>query len=102
MYDPEIPGELVTFDFIGRLFKGRNGECYILVLVDYLTRWCTIGVSNRADSYIVIKRLQNWKANYGCPQRLLCDPGSYHRSARFKEVVFRALNKVNVYSSRMT
>ena len=84
MYDPEIPGELVTFDFIERSPKGRNGECYILVLVDYLTRWCSIGASNRADLDIDIGGLQTWIANYGCPQRLLCDSTCYYRFARLR------------------
>ena len=78
--DPSRPGELLVFDFLGRLPSGPRGERYIFVIVDYLTRWCSLGLSPKADSQTVITGLELWTTHYGRPARLLCDPASYHKS----------------------
>ena len=82
--DPKKPGEVITCDFLGRLPKGRSNARYILSIVDYLSRWASLGLSEVANSNTVIEGLNKWISLYGKPRRLICDPASYNRSVELK------------------
>ena len=56
--DPSRPGELLIFDFLGRLPPGPHGERYIFVLVNNLTRWSSRRISQKADPPTFISGLE--------------------------------------------
>jgi transposase InsO family protein len=71
------PFELVGMDIMGPLPESVNGNRFIIVAVDYLTRWCEVGTLATATAENVAKFfLDEVVARHGCPQRILTDNAS--------------------------
>ena len=79
------PFELITWDFLGSLTPvGDLG--YLLVVVDYATRWCEVSLVPSADHHQVMLMLSAIYARYGTPRICLSD-----RSPAFKDQHSRAM-----------
>ena len=56
------------FSFTGPLSKTRNNNQYIIVVVDYFTKWVEAEPTENVTSQDVIKFLINVFARHGVPQ----------------------------------
>lgn len=83
--DPITPGELVSFDFVGPLPRGKGNVLYMLVIVDNLTRWCHAIPYKASNTTNLIRGLERWISLRGCPKRLLCDHATYNLSHQFQK-----------------
>jgi transposase InsO family protein len=71
------PFELVGMDIMGPLPESGSGNRYIVVAVDYLTRWCEVSALRAAKAEDVARFfLDRVVAVHGCPKRILSDNAS--------------------------
>ncbi|KAE9254329.1 hypothetical protein PF002_g2921 [Phytophthora fragariae] len=70
------PFSLLVVDAVGPLPETESGNKYILVFVDYFTRWAEAFVVKKLDSVTFDEAVVNGVvAQHGVPSRLLGDNG---------------------------
>jgi len=68
------PFHRVAFDIIGPLPETNDGYRYILVMVDYFTKWAeAYPLTNRYAVDIADVMMSRWFVTYGVPLKLHCD-----------------------------
>ncbi len=72
---PGLPFTRVGLDIIGPLPITNNNNRYIIVLVDYFTKWVEAEPLSSIESSDVIKFLTNVFARHGIPEILITDNG---------------------------
>ena len=76
-----------------------NGNKYILVITEYLTRWCeAIALSDATANSVAQALLQRVIFPHGCPHQLLSDQGSQFRSEVIR-VLSQCLGITQVFTS---
>ena len=85
---PGYPMERVAMDISGPLPKTPDGNRYILVVVDYFTKWPeAYAIPNQEARIIAQQLVDEWICRYGVMQRLHTDQGRNFESAVFKEII---------------
>lgn len=82
------PFQRVGFDLMGPLPKGWNGEQWIIVCMDYFTKWPVVGALKTTGS----KDITDWIRDnvltvYGVPEEITTDRGVQMTSEEFKRFV---------------
>nr|GEZ90415.1 reverse transcriptase domain-containing protein [Tanacetum cinerariifolium] len=75
-------------DFIG-LFLSSRGNKYILVVVDYLSKWVEANVLPTNDARVVCKFLKNLFAQFGTPRAIISDQGTHFCNDQFAKVMLK-------------
>ena len=83
---PKRPGELIAFDVAGKLPKTKNGNEYILVVVDHFTKWTRYYAMKTATSKETAKCLVEYMLIHGIPERFLSDQGANYQSFLIEEI----------------
>ena len=74
----EAPFERIGIDFVGPLPETEEGNRYILVMVDYFTKWPEVKATKRADARTVVKFLyEEVICRHGPPIYLHSDRGTH-------------------------
>jgi hypothetical protein len=74
----EAPFERVGIDFVGPLPETEEGNRYILVAVDYFTKWPEVKATRKADAKTVVKFLyEEIICRHGPPIHLHSDRGTH-------------------------
>jgi hypothetical protein len=73
-------------DFMGP-FKTSQGFQYILLAVDYVSRWIEAVPTRLADSATVIKFLTSLFSRFGVPKVLISDGGTHFINSQVKKLV---------------
>ena len=93
------PFELLGWDLMGPFPTSINGNKYILVITEYLTRWCEAAALPDATTHSVAQALLHKVIfPHGCPQQLLSDQGSQFRS-EVLQVLSHSLGIKQVFTS---
>jgi Integrase zinc binding domain/Integrase core domain len=75
------PFERIGIDFVGPLEKTKNGNRYILVVTDYLTKWPEAKPMKEATSENVVQFIyERIICRHGCPKIILSDRGTHFRN----------------------
>jgi len=82
--EPGYPFSRVGLDLIGPLPKTGAGNKYIIVLVDYLTKWVEAEPLKEIGSNDVIRFLKKVFARHGVPELLITDNGPQFYSDKTK------------------
>ncbi|GJS87712.1 reverse transcriptase domain-containing protein [Tanacetum coccineum] len=72
-------------DFMGP-FPSSRGNKYILVAVDYLSKWVEAKALPTNDARVVCKFLKSLFARFGAPRVIISDRGTYFCSDQFAKV----------------
>ena len=76
-----------SIDFIGPLSSSFSKE-YILLVVDYVSKWVEVVTTPTNDAKTVIKFLKkNIFSRFGVPRVLISDGGSHFCNAQLKKVL---------------
>lgn len=79
--------ERVAIDVVGPLPSTTSGNRFILVVVDYFTRWPeAYAIPNQKARTIAQKLVDEWVCRYGVMQMLHTDKGKNFESRIFKEM----------------
>nr|GEX32937.1 reverse transcriptase domain-containing protein [Tanacetum cinerariifolium] len=73
-------------DFMGP-FPSSRGNKYILVAVDYLSKWVEAKALLTNDARVVCKFLKNLFARFGAPKAIISDRGTYFCNNQFTKVM---------------
>nr|GEY55503.1 reverse transcriptase domain-containing protein [Tanacetum cinerariifolium] len=73
-------------DFIGPFLSSRWNK-YILVAVDYLSKWVEAKALLTNDARVVCKFLKNLFARFGTPRAIISDRGTYFCNGQFAKVM---------------
>ena len=93
------PFELVGWDLMGPFPTSIHGNKYILVITEYLTRWCeAIALPDATASSVAQALLQRVIFPHGCPRQLLSDQGSQFRSEVIR-ILSHSLGITQIFTS---
>nr|GEV81565.1 reverse transcriptase domain-containing protein [Tanacetum cinerariifolium] len=73
-------------DFMGP-FSSSRGNKYILLIVDYLSKWVEVKALLTNDSQVVCKFLKNLFARFGAPIAIISDKGTRFCNDQFTKVM---------------
>nr|GEW49653.1 glutamate--tRNA ligase, chloroplastic/mitochondrial [Tanacetum cinerariifolium] len=69
------------------MFPSSRGSKYILVAVDYLSKWVEAKVLPTNDARVVCKFLKNLFARFGTPRAIISDRGTHFCNDKFAKVM---------------
>ncbi|GJY59148.1 reverse transcriptase domain-containing protein [Tanacetum coccineum] len=75
-------------DFIG-LFPSSRGNKYILVAVDYLSKWVEAKALPTNDARVVCKFLKTLFSRFGAPRAIISDRGTHFCNDQFTKVMLK-------------
>nr|GEY25771.1 reverse transcriptase domain-containing protein [Tanacetum cinerariifolium] len=78
--------DLWGIDFM-RPFPSSKGNKYILVAVDYLSKWVEAKALPTNDARVVIKFLKSLFSRFGTPKAIISDRGTHFRNDQFTRVM---------------
>ncbi len=85
---PQYPWEYAGLDFVGPLPQTPSGSAYILVFVDYFSKWIEVCAVREATALVAARKLLSEVfARHGAPKYLISDRGSVFMSDLFKHTV---------------
>ena len=78
----------IGIDYVGPLPISKNGNRYIIVAMDYLTKWPEAKPVKEATADETIKFLyEDIITRHGCPQRILSDRGTHFNNQLMEKLV---------------
>nr|GEV94511.1 reverse transcriptase domain-containing protein [Tanacetum cinerariifolium] len=75
-------------DFMG-LFPSSKGNKYILVAVDYLSKWVEAKALPANDARVVVKFLKSLFSRFGIPRAFISDRGTHFCNDQFTKVMIK-------------
>ncbi|GJX45768.1 reverse transcriptase domain-containing protein [Tanacetum coccineum] len=75
-------------DFMG-LFPSLRGNKYILVAIDYLSKWVEAKALPTNDARVVCKFLKSLFARFGAPRAIISDRGTHFCNDQFTKVMLK-------------
>ncbi|GJR07041.1 reverse transcriptase domain-containing protein [Tanacetum coccineum] len=75
-------------DFMG-LFPSSKGNKYILMAVDYLSKWVEAKALPTNDARVVCKFLKSLFARFGAPRAIISDRGTHFCNDQFAKVMLK-------------
>ncbi|GBN46994.1 Transposon Ty3-G Gag-Pol polyprotein [Araneus ventricosus] len=86
-YNVGAPFERMALDILGPLPVTTKGNRYVLVLMDYFTKWPeAIPIPDQEASTVAEELVRAWISRYGVPMILHSDQGTNFNSALFTEL----------------
>ncbi|GBL81190.1 Retrovirus-related Pol polyprotein from transposon 412 [Araneus ventricosus] len=86
-YNVGAPFERMALDILGPLPVTTKGNRYVLVLMDYFTKWPeAIPIPDQEASIVAEELVRAWISRYGVPMILHSDQGTNFNSALFTEL----------------
>ena len=86
---PSEPFDRISMDVIGPLKRTHNGNQYILVMIDALTKWPeAMAIPNQTAETIAKMFVENIICRHGMPKALLTDRGTNFVSKLFKNICY--------------
>ncbi|GKB40844.1 reverse transcriptase domain-containing protein, partial [Tanacetum coccineum] len=79
-------------DFMGP-FPSSRGNKYILVAVDYLSKWVEAKALPTNDARVVVKFLKSLFARFGTPRAIISDRGTHFCNDQFAKVMLKTVGK---------
>nr|GEY67867.1 reverse transcriptase domain-containing protein [Tanacetum cinerariifolium] len=78
--------DVCGIDFMG-LFSSSRGNKYILVAIDYQSKWVEAKALLTSDARVVCKFLKNLFARFGTPRAIIRDRGAHFCDGQFAKVM---------------
>ncbi|GFT03904.1 retrovirus-related Pol polyprotein from transposon 412 [Trichonephila clavipes] len=84
-YNVGAPFERIAFDILGPLPRTASGNKYLLVVMDYFTKWPEVyPIPDQEAPTVAEAVVQHWISRYGVPLQLHSDQGRNFVSAVLK------------------
>ncbi|GJZ44614.1 reverse transcriptase domain-containing protein [Tanacetum coccineum] len=78
----------MDIDFMGP-FPSSQGNKYILVAIDYLSKWVEAKALPTNDAQVVVKFLKSLFARFGTPRAIISDHGTHFCNDQFTKVMLK-------------
>nr|GFA73241.1 reverse transcriptase domain-containing protein [Tanacetum cinerariifolium] len=79
-------------DFMG-LFPSSKGNKYILVAVDYLSKWVEAKALPTNDARVVVKFLKSLFSRFGTPKAIISDRGTHFCNDKFTSIMSKTVGE---------
>lgn len=84
--DPKAPFVMIAMDYIGPFPTSRNGNKFLLVVVDIFSKYVIVKAIRNSSAKITIDRIKREVfLRYGVPNVLISDNGPQLKSQAFRE-----------------
>lgn len=84
----QFPFQVISTDLIGPLPRSTNGNCFLLVVTDWFSKFVLVHPMRQATAKEVVKFLENQVfLLFGIPQIIMVDNGVQFVSNQFKELL---------------
>nr|GEZ68425.1 reverse transcriptase domain-containing protein [Tanacetum cinerariifolium] len=80
--------QFIGIEFMGP-FPSSKGNKYILVAVDYLSKWVEAKVLPTNDARVVVKFLKSLFSRFGIPRAIISVRGTHFRNDQFTHVMIK-------------
>lgn len=95
-YLPSRPSELVSCDFIGKLYTTDRGNSYILTFIDHFTKFIKLYAVPDQTAETTADKFLDYATTFGFPAQLLSDRGTNFLSETFQLLCSRlGVTKLN-------
>uniref|UniRef100_A0A3P9DAT6 Integrase catalytic domain-containing protein n=1 Tax=Maylandia zebra TaxID=106582 RepID=A0A3P9DAT6_9CICH len=85
---PQRPWEYAGVDYVGPLPRTQRGNAYILVFVDYFSKWVEVSAVREATAQVAANKfITDIFARHGSPSHLISDRGTPFVSELFEHVL---------------
>uniref|UniRef100_A0A668SGY8 Integrase catalytic domain-containing protein n=1 Tax=Oreochromis aureus TaxID=47969 RepID=A0A668SGY8_OREAU len=85
---PQRPWEYAGVDYVGPLPRTQRGNAYILVFVDYFSKWIEVSAVREATAQVAANKfITDIFARHGSPSYLISDRGTPFVSKLFEHVL---------------
>lgn len=82
-----FPNEKVAIDIMGPLPTSENGNAYIMVVIDYFTKWAeAYALPNHTAQTVADMLVTEYIARFGTPYQILTDRGPEFQSELFRKL----------------
>nr|GEX60108.1 reverse transcriptase domain-containing protein [Tanacetum cinerariifolium] len=85
-------------DFMGP-FPSSKGNKYILVAVDYLSKWVEAKALPTNDARVVVKFLKSLFSRFGTPKAIISDRGTHFCNDQFSKVMAYSIPPANKWAA---
>lgn len=86
-YNVGAPFERIAIDILGPLPRSSDGNKYMLVAMDYFTKWPeAYSIPDQEAATVAEVLVQHWVSRFGTPLQIHSDQGTNFTSALFKEI----------------
>lgn len=86
--------DIIGMDFVGPLPKDDKNNRFMIVMIDYCTRWVMSIPSVGAKAQNAVKAVMKWMNEQGKPLKIMADTGPAFRSYEFNEFCIK--NKIQL------
>lgn len=87
LYNVGAPFERIAIDVAGPFPKSRSGNKYVLVAMDYFSKWPEVyAIPNQEATTVAEALISNWISRFGVPLELHSDQGRNFESNVFQEM----------------
>nr|GEW52326.1 reverse transcriptase domain-containing protein [Tanacetum cinerariifolium] len=80
-------------DTMAQITQPKRGNKYILVAVDYLSKWVGANALPTNNARVVCKFLKNLFARFGTPRAIICDRGMHFCNDQFAKVMLKIVGE---------
>lgn len=99
VYNVGVPFERIAMDITGPFPTSMNGNKYMLVVIDYFTKWPEVyAIRNQEAVTVADTLIQGWISRFGVPLELHTDQGRNFESQVFQDVC----KTLNINKTRTT
>ncbi|GKD05726.1 reverse transcriptase domain-containing protein [Tanacetum coccineum] len=88
LFPEEQPTRITNHDFMGP-FPSSNGKKYILVAIDYVSKWVEAQAFPTSDARNVVNFLRRLFARFGIPKALISDRATHFCNYRMEKAIRR-------------
>ena len=85
----DTPFSRIAMDFVGPLPRTKQGKRYIIVLMDYATRWPEAKAVSAPTSRAAVDVILDIYNRFGVPKEILTNRGSHFVNAMLRNVYKR-------------
>ncbi|KAJ9536145.1 LOW QUALITY PROTEIN: hypothetical protein OSB04_un000678 [Centaurea solstitialis] len=86
--------DVLGIDFMGP-FPDSRGNKYILVAVDYVSKWAEAKASPTNDAKVVVDFVKSLVCRYGCPKAIISDRGTHFANYLLEKTLKSASSVLN-------
>lgn len=84
------PNQIIGIDIVGPLPLSSYGNRYLLVMIDFFTKWAeVVPIANQTSCIIIPKIIEHWISRHGVMERIHTDQGRNFESDEFKDFCIR-------------
>lgn len=81
------PWQIIATDILGPLPRSKRGNCFLLVVTDWFTKYSLLYPMKKATAEIIVKFVENEVfLVFGVPQFIICDNGTQFAGKVFKKL----------------